>query len=126
MRTFPAACWLVIALAAACSARDIYLAQNSAGRGDGADCANAFAYGFFNDAGNWGSGGAQIGPGTVVHLCGIVTTFNGSSYDYLTFRGSGVNGPTEIFSLNILQYIANRPCAHHLNHRRIFQHTGQS
>ena len=92
IRTFPAACWLLIALAAACPARDIYLAQNSAGRGDGADCANAFAYGFFNDTANWGSGAAQIGPGTVVHLCGIVTTFNGSSYDYLTFRGSGVSG----------------------------------
>ena len=92
MRTFLIACWLALALAAVSPAKDIYLAQNTAGRGDGADCANAFAYTFFNDAANWGSGEAQIGPGTTVHLCGVITTFNGSTYDYLTFRGSGTSG----------------------------------
>lgn len=92
MRKFLPACWLVIVLAAVCPAKDIYIAQNLAGRGDGADCANAFAYSFFNDAANWGAGAAQIGPGTTVHLCGVITTFNGSGYDYLTFRGSGASG----------------------------------
>ena len=91
IRVVLAAC-LMLAWAAMCPAKDIYIAQNAAGRGDGADCANGFAYSFFNDAANWGSGAAQIGPGTTVHLCGPITTFNGSGYDYLTFRGSGASG----------------------------------
>ena len=92
MLAFLAVCWLVLSVAAMGSAKDIYMAQNTAGRGDGVDCANAFAYSFFNDAANWGSGTEQIGPGTTVHLCGVITTFNGSTYDYLTFRGSGSSG----------------------------------
>ncbi len=91
LRVFLSACWLLLALAAISPAKDIYLAQRAAGRGDGSDCANAFAYTFFNGAGNWGRAAAQIGPGTTVHLCGVITTFNGSSYDYLTFRGSGTD-----------------------------------
>src|SRR5690348_8425802 len=89
MRVLLSVCCLFAAL---CPAKDIYIAQNAGGRADGADCDDAFAYSFFNDAANWGSGAAQIGPGTTVHLCGLVTTSNGSGYDYLTFRGSGVRG----------------------------------
>jgi len=92
MRRCLTLCWLLLAVAAVCSAKDIYIAQSAAGRGDGGDCANAFAYTFFNDTANWGSGATQIGPGTTVHLCGVITTFNGSTYDYLTFRGSGAGG----------------------------------
>jgi hypothetical protein len=92
MRLFLTVCWLLLTVAGVCSAKNIYIAQSSAGRGDGADCANSFAYTFFNDAANWGSGPAQIGPGATVHMCGVITTFNGSTYDYLAFRGSGVNG----------------------------------
>ena len=92
MRLFLTVCWLLLAVSAVCAAKDIYIAQSAAGRGDGADCANAFAYTFFNDGANWGSGASQIGPGTTVHLCGVITTFNGSTYDYLTFRSSGVSG----------------------------------
>ena len=91
IRVFLAAC-LMLATAAICPAKDIYIAQSAGGRGDGADCANALAYSFFNEVANWGSEAAQIGPGVTVHLCGVITTFNGSAYDYLTFRGSGVSG----------------------------------
>jgi len=86
------ACWVALALAALCPAKDFYLAQNVGGRGDGGDCTNALPYSFFNNAANWGSGSAQIGPGTTVHLCGVITTFNGATYDYLVFRGSGSSG----------------------------------
>ena len=55
------------------SASNIYIAQTAAGSADGTDCADAYAYTFFNTASNWGSGSSQIGPGTTVHLCGTIT-----------------------------------------------------
>src|SRR3989344_4604412 len=64
---------------------NIYIAQSAAGSADGSSCANARAVSFFNASGNWGTGATQIGPGTVVHLCGTITT-------YLTFQGSGASG----------------------------------
>jgi len=69
----------------AAKANDIYIAQSATGAGNGQDCADAYAYGFFNVAGNWGSGANQIGPGTTVHLCGTITTA-------LTAYGSGSSG----------------------------------
>ena len=70
---------ILAGLAVGCSvmeAKDFYIAQNAAGSNNGTSCANAFAYRFFNNAANWGSGATQIGPGTTVHLCG---TFNGAA-----------------------------------------------
>src|SRR3989338_2937505 len=64
---------------------NIYLSQSAAGSGDGSSCANARAVSFFNASGNWGTGATQIVPGTVVHLCGTITTD-------LTFQGSGASG----------------------------------
>jgi len=77
---------LIFGLAAVsvCSA-DIYVAQNAAGANSGADCADAHASTWFNSTANWGAGGGQVGPGTTVHLCGIITTT-------LTFHGSGTSG----------------------------------
>lgn len=66
-------------------ARDIYIAQNAVGANNGFDCADAHAVSFFNAAANWGSGPAQIGPGTTAHLCGVITT-------ELTVQGSGTSG----------------------------------
>ena len=64
------------------SATNVYLAQNSAGGGNGADCADALPVSWFNNSANWGSGATQIGPGTTVHLCGTISSA-------LTFQGSG-------------------------------------
>lgn len=80
---------LLAAPRAAASAADIYIAQYARGAGNGSDCANAYAYTFFNTPTNWGPGSGKIAPGTTVHLCGTVTTFNGVAYDYLQFHGSG-------------------------------------
>jgi len=66
-------------------AADIFIAQNAAGANSGQSCANAYAYGFFNSASNWGNGASQIGPGTTVHLCGKITA-------QLTAQGSGSSG----------------------------------
>jgi hypothetical protein len=76
---------LVITASAATTSNTIYLAQNSAGAGSGADCADALPVSFFNNSQNWGSGANLIGPGTTVHLCGTITTA-------LTFQGNGTSG----------------------------------
>jgi hypothetical protein len=72
------------------SASNIYLAQNATANNDGTSCANAYAYTFFNNGSNWGSGTSQIGPGTEVHICGTITdSLNGT---LLTAQGSGASG----------------------------------
>lgn len=70
--------------------KDIYVAQNAAGANSGLDCANAHATSFFNATSNWGTGLAQIGPGTIVHLCGTVTV--AANTTALIFQGSGTSG----------------------------------
>lgn len=72
------------------SATNIYIAQNSAGAANGADCADPLPVSFFNNAANWGSGSTQIGPGTTVHLCGTFTGTAGGGM--LTAQGSGASG----------------------------------
>ena len=81
---------LVLAPPCSASATNIYIAQNAVGAGNGSDCSSAFAYTFFNDSANWGTGAGQIGPGTTVHLCGTFTGSAGSTM--LTFQGGGTAG----------------------------------
>lgn len=76
---------LLSATSVAASAANIYIAQVASGAANGADCADAYASTFFNTPGNWGTGASQIGPGTIVHLCGTITA-------NLTFRGNGSSG----------------------------------
>lgn len=73
------------------SASNVYVAQNAAGAGNGADCADAYAVTFFNTAANWGTGAGQIGPGTTVHLCGTFTAAPGAS-NYLVTQSNGTSG----------------------------------
>ena len=75
-------CLFVSVVGSFAAAQNVYIAQVATGGADGSSCANAYAIGFFNSSGNWGTGPAQIGPGTTVHLCGTITTM-------LTFQGSG-------------------------------------
>ncbi len=63
---------------------NVFVAQNAAGTGDGSSCANAQSASWFNSSSNWGTGGTQIGPGTVVGLCGTITS-------QLTVQGSGTS-----------------------------------
>lgn len=76
---------LLLAVPASASLANVYVAQTSAGGNTGVDCADAFAVTFFNTAGNWGAGAAQIGNDTIAHLCGTITTA-------LTAQGSGASG----------------------------------
>src|SRR5262249_11103574 len=72
------------------SANEIYLAQNATGSNSGVDCANAKTIAFFNSPANWGAASNQIGPGTVVHLCGLIAAPANSTG--LIFQGSGTSG----------------------------------
>lgn len=82
-------------LASSGSASDIYIAQSGAGANSGASCADAHAVSFFNNSQNWGTAAGQIGPGTVVHLCGTILAPAGSYA--LNVLGSGSStSPIEI------------------------------
>jgi hypothetical protein len=83
------ACGLLIAASSA-QANDLYISQSGAGAGNGAGCGDSFPASWFNSGSNWGSSATQIGPGTIVHLCGTITGNAGSTG--LTFQGSGVSG----------------------------------
>lgn len=72
------------------SLTNVYISQSGAGAMTGVDCADAEPVTFFNTAGNWGTGAAQIGPGTEVHLCGTFTGSSGATM--LTIQGSGSSG----------------------------------
>lgn len=71
--------------------QNIYIAATSAGGATGADCADAKALTFFNNAANWGTGAGQINAGTVVHFCGTLTAGSAGTVG-LTFQGSGASG----------------------------------
>jgi hypothetical protein len=85
MKRFGLLLVLLFTFTARAHAADVFVAQTAAGTGDGSSCANARAKSFFNSSANWGTGAAQIGPGTVVRLCGALS-------GDLNFQGDGVSG----------------------------------
>ncbi len=52
----------------------VYVSEASAGAADGMDCANARSASWLDDSQDWGAGAGDIAPGTIVHLCGVITT----------------------------------------------------
>ncbi len=68
------ACVLVTVIPTQASVTNIYVGQTAAGSANGTSCANAFSILFMTTYSNWGAGSAQIGPGSTVHLCGMITT----------------------------------------------------
>src|SRR5689334_13537840 len=82
--------FITLATAGIAAANDIYVAQNALGGSTGADCSNARAYTYFNSSSNWGTGSTQIGPGSIVHICGTITGAAGANF--FTFQGSGSSG----------------------------------
>lgn len=81
---------LLLAAPAFPSAANIYLAQSSGTVTCNGVSQTASAYTFFNTGGNWGAGGSQIGPDTVVWIVGTVTASANTSP--FTFQGSGTSG----------------------------------
>lgn len=70
------------------SATDVYITPN--GSSQGACSGSVQTPAWFNSGANWGSGAAQIGPGTTVHLCG---TFTGAAAsNVFVTQGGGASG----------------------------------
>src|SRR6266852_2243475 len=70
-------------------AKDFYIAAHQAGAGTSTGCSSAKSYTWFNNSASWGTGAAQIGPGTTVHLCGTFVGTHGQQL--LIVRGSGTS-----------------------------------
>ena len=88
MRTFGVfLAFLFVVLPA--GAKDFYIANAQAGSGTGTGCSTAKPYTWFNNTSSWGTGSAQIGPGTTVHLCGTITGTPGQQL--LIVRGNGTS-----------------------------------
>jgi hypothetical protein len=81
-------CIGLAATGAHAQASNIYITPD--GAGSGVCTSNVHTPSWFNTSANWGNGAAQIGPGTIVHLCGTFTGAQGTTM--LTAQGSGVNG----------------------------------
>lgn len=69
---------------------NICLSSANAGAADGSSCANARVYTYFNNAANWGGGGAEIDPGDTVFICGTITT--AAATVAFNFQGGGTVG----------------------------------
>jgi hypothetical protein len=83
-------CLILALLSLPCfgSASNIYI--TSSGSAAGSCTSNVKTPSFFNSSSNWGSGSTQIGPGTVVTICGTFTgTAGGSEFN---FQASGTSG----------------------------------
>ncbi len=79
--------FLVVALPA--GAKDLYVAANQVSTGTGTGCSSAKSVAWLNTTTSWGTGTAQIGPGTTVHLCGTFTGKPGQQL--LIVRGNGTS-----------------------------------
>lgn len=67
------------------SAKDIYVAQTSAGNGSGTGPSDALSLSWLNSGSNWGTSATQVNAGDIVHLVGTFT-------NQLTIQGSGTPG----------------------------------
>ncbi|HSY33635.1 MAG TPA: hypothetical protein VLA42_16760 [Verrucomicrobiae bacterium] len=70
-------------------ASNVYITQD--GGGNGVCSSNVHNPAWFNSSANWGTSASQIGPGTIVHLCGTFNAPAGAN-SYLRFQGSGTSG----------------------------------
>lgn len=73
---------------ASAQASNVYITPN--GNSTGNCTTNPQSPSWFNSSANWGSSATQIGPGTIVHLCGTFTgAANGNMF---TFQANGTAG----------------------------------
>ncbi len=108
------ACLAFFAVGAHASAANVYLSQSGGTFSGGSACngQSTQAYTFFNNSSNWGSGASQIGPGTIVWICGTITAANGTYALNVQGSGSSASPVTIKFDTNaILQagYFGGNP-----------------
>lgn len=70
-------------------AANVYVTQ--IGGHAGICTSNVQSLAWFNNAVNWGAGSTQIGPDTIVHVCGVFTAAFNTDY-FFNFQGSGTSG----------------------------------
>ena len=93
---------------ASAQATNVYITPD--GNSTGNCTSNPHSVAWFNSSGNWGSGSAQIGPGTTVHLCGTFTSEldpqgNGTSASRITlFFEPGANFSKPVWSSQALYW----------------------
>jgi hypothetical protein len=76
------------ATGASAQASNVYITPDGGGAGN---CtSNTHPPSWFNSSGNWGSGSAQIGPGTIVLICGSFQ--GGNNAQFFVFQNSGAPG----------------------------------
>jgi hypothetical protein len=74
---------------ASAQASNVYITPD--GGGSGVCTNNTHPPSWFNNSGNWGNSSTQIGPGTIVHLCGTFTDST-SNATLLSFQAGGSSG----------------------------------
>ena len=77
------------ATGASAQAKNVYITPD--GGGSGICTTGTQAPAWFNNGANWGSGANQIGPGTIVHLCGTFNAPAGAD-SFLQFQAGGTSG----------------------------------
>jgi hypothetical protein len=79
-------------LAKSSLAADFYVGQSGSGSTGTSACSDPYAVSWFNTSGNWANPkvSGKVGPGDMVHLCGIFTGSGGSTM--LTAQNSGSAG----------------------------------
>ena len=93
-------------------ASNVYITRDGNGSKNGTSLLNAGACdatpgvaqstcAFFNNASNWGTGAAQIGPGTTINIGGdgVTITATAGTANYFIFQGSGTAGHLITFYL---------------------------
>jgi hypothetical protein len=83
---------------ASAQAKNIYITPDGGGTGN---CtSNTHPPSWFNNGANWGSGVSQIGPGSIVLICGAFT--GGNNTQFFVFQGGGTasNAVSLVFDNN--------------------------
>ena len=81
-------------------AKDLYFAANQAGSGSGAGCSAAKSITYLAGTTNWGTGAAQVGPGTTIHLCGTFVGTPGQQLIVVRWNGTATAPITIKFETN--------------------------
>ncbi len=72
-------------------AKDFYVGGTQAGTGTGTGCSTAKPIIWLANAASWGTAAAQIGPGTTVHLCGIINGTPGQQLFVVRTNGTSTS-----------------------------------
>ena len=96
-------------------AANVYITPTGTSTGGCPTGANTHNLAFFNTAGNWGTGAAQIGPGTIVLACGTFTSAAGVSAFVFQAGGTSLSPITLLFDTGAIVQAPYFPLAGGIN-----------